>query len=261
MNTRARLPMVRFLRITAVLLLLPCAAGAAGPAEIPRTADGKPDLNGVWQVLNTANYDIRAHLAKPALALREGPFGPVPASAVVALGAVGAVPAGHGVVEGGEIPYQEWAAEQQADNAANWLSGDPEISCYLPGIPRANYMPYPFQIFHSATAVFFAYEYAGAARNILFEDPGPAPVDSWMGQSVGHWDGDTLHVTERFTPMNAHTMQYAATLEDPKVFTRPWDMQMTLYRRVGADAELQQFKCMEFVEELLYGKLRKEPLN
>jgi hypothetical protein len=186
---------------------------------------------------------------------------------------------------GGEIPYQEWAAEQKADNQANWLSRDPEISCYLPGIPRANYMPYPFQIFHSATAIFFAYEYAGAARNILLDDPGPAPIDSWMGQSVGRWDGDTLvidvtgfngrtwfdragnfasetlHVTERFTPLNSHTMKYAATINDPKVFTRTWDIAMTLYRRVGADAELQQFKCMEFVEELLYGKLRKEPLD
>lgn len=265
-----------------LLLLLPVAAFAA---EIPRTADGKPDLNGVWQVLNTANFDILSHLARPAMALRDGPFGLVPAREVVALGAVGAVPAGHGVVEGDEVPYQEWAAEQQADNQANWLTRDPEISCFLPGIPRANYMPYPFQIFHSATAIFFAYEYAGAARDILLQDPGPAPVDSWMGQSVGRWDGDTLvvevtgsngrswfdrtgnfasdalRVTERFTPTSAHTMEYAATIEDPTVFTRPWTLKMTLYRRIGDDAVLQQFKCVEFVEELLYGKLRKEPLE
>ncbi|MDH3643521.1 MAG: hypothetical protein OES38_15565, partial [Gammaproteobacteria bacterium] len=170
-------------------LLLPLMAAADGTAaDIPRNAAGKPDLNGVWQVLNTANFDIQAHLARPAMAVRDGPAGPVPAKEVLALGAVGAVPAGHGVVEGGEIPYQEWAATQQADNQANWLSRDPEINCYLPGIPRANYMPYPFQIFHSDSAIFFAYEYAGAARDILFEDPGPAPVDTWMGQSVGHWD-------------------------------------------------------------------------
>jgi hypothetical protein len=267
---------------TVAWLMLPIWAIAA---EIPRTPEGKPDLNGVWQVLNTANYDIQSHVARPALALREGPFGPVPAREVVALGAVGAVPAGHGVVDGDEIPYQEWAAQQKADNQANWLDRDPEISCYLPGIPRANYMAFPFQIFHSASAIFVAYEYAGAARNILLEKPGPAPVDTWMGQSVGHWDNDTLvvevtgfngrawfdragnfasdalRVTERFTPTSAHTMDYSATIEDATVFTRPWRMHMTLYRRIGDDAVLQQFKCVEFVEELLYGKLRKQPLE
>ena len=279
---RYRSHMGRYFQIAVGLLLLPLSVSAA---DIPRAADGKPDLNGVWQVLNTANYDVQAHSARPAMALRDGPVVPVPARDVVALGAVGAVPAGHGVVDGDEIPYQPWAAAQKADNQANWLSRDPEISCFLPGIPRANYMPFPFQIFHSANAVFFAYEYAGGARNILFEDPGPAPVDTWMGQSVGHWDGDTLvvdvtgfngrswfdragnfasdslHVTERFTRLSAHTMDYVATIEDPTVFTRPWGMRMTLYRRVGDDAQLQQFKCVEFVEELLYGKLRREPLE
>ena len=154
----------------------------------------------------------------------------------------------------------------------------------LPGIPRATYLPYSFQIFHNADALFFAYEYAGAVRNIHLSDPGPAPIDSWMGQSVGHWDGDTLviettgqnaqtwldragnyhsdalRVTERFTPSSTHTLMYEATLEDAKVFTQPWTIQMTLYRRLGADARLQQFNCVEFVEELLYGHLRKTPL-
>ncbi len=263
-------------------MLVSCCAFAA---EISRNTEGKPDLNGVWQVLNSANYDLLAHPARPAMALRDGPFAPLPAKQVLALGAVGAVPGGHGVVQGDEIPYQQWAATQRADNHANWLDRDPEISCYLPGIPRAHYMPYPFQIFHSAETVFFAYEYAGAARNILFEDPGPAPVDTWMGQSVGHWDGDTLvvevtgfngrtwfdragnfasanlKVTERFTPIGTHNMEYVAQIEDPHVFTRPWTMRMTLYRRIGDDAQLQQFKCVEFVEELLYGDLRKQPLD
>lgn len=258
---------------------------AAEGATIPRGSGGKPDLNGVWQVLNTANYDIEAHAARAALALRPGPAGPVPAKEVVALGAVGAVPAGLGVVVDGPLPYQPWAAEQKAKNQAAWLTSDPEIKCYLPGVPRATYMPFPFQIFHSEKAVFFAYEYAGAVRNIYLEDPGEAPTDSWMGQSVGRWDGDTfvvevtglndrtwfdragnfhseqMRVVERYTPTDAHTMRYEATIDDPKVFTRPWTMRMTLYRRVGDDARLLQFKCVEFVEELMYGNLRKQPLE
>jgi hypothetical protein len=258
---------------------------AAEGATIPRGPGGKPDLNGVWQVLNTANYDIEAHAARAALALRPGPAGPVPAKEVVALGAVGAVPAGLGVVVDGPLPYQPWAAEQRRKNQDAWLTSDPEIKCYLPGVPRATYMPFPFQIFHSEKAVFFAYEYAGAVRNIYLEDPGEAPTDSWMGQSVGRWDGDTfvvevtglndrtwfdragnfhseqMRVVERYTPTDAHTMRYEATIDDPKVFTRPWTMRMTLYRRVGDDARLLQFKCVEFVEELMYGHLRKQPLE
>ena len=158
----------------------------------PRAVAGKPNLNGIWQALNTANYDILSHQAKAALAFRPGPVVPVPAAPVLAFGAVGAVPAGNGIVEGDEIPYLPEAAKKQKENQANWLDRDPEIKCYLPGVPRANYMSMPFQILHSDKAVFFAYEYAGAVRNILLKDPGPAPVDSWMGQSVGVWEGDTL---------------------------------------------------------------------
>src|SRR5471030_820406 len=149
---------------------------------------GHPDLNGVWQVLNTANYDLEPHVARAAMALRPGRQGPVPAKEVISLGAVGAVPAGLGVVEGGKIPYKPEALARKLENQAKWLERDPEIKCYLPGVPRATYMPYPFQIFHSEQALLFAYEYAGATRNVLFTDPGPAPVDSWMGQSVGRWE-------------------------------------------------------------------------
>lgn len=272
-----------FNRVFSILLVILCTTGYA--ANIPRGADAKPDLNGTWQVMNRANYDLQIHAARAAMALRDGPFGPVPAKEVVALGAVGAVPAGLGVVVGGEIPYQEWALEQKLDNQKNWLTKDPEVKCYLPGVPRANYLPYPFQIFHSESAVFFAYEYAGAVRNIFLEDPGPAPIDSWMGQSWGRWEGDTfmietsgfngqtwldrsgnfhsdaLRVVERFTLTSEHTMNYEAVLEDTNVFTRPWKISMVLYKRVGNDAQLQQFKCVEFVEELLYGHLRKEPLD
>jgi hypothetical protein len=258
--------------------LLAAAAMAQQPAR-------RPDLNGVWQVLNTANHDIEPHAARPAMALRAGPHGPVPAKEVLALGAVGAVPAGLGVVEGGAIPYKPEALAKKRENQEKWLERDPEIRCYLPGVPRATYLPFPFQIFQSDSAVLFVYEYAGATRNILFKDPGPPPVDSWMGQSVGRWEGDSLvvevtgqldstwldrsgnhhsdqlKVTERYTPTGPNTMRYEATLDDPQVYTRPWKMSMTLYKRVGADAQLQQFKCVDFVEELMYGKLRKEPLK
>lgn len=256
---------------------------AEAPYKAPRGPDGKPDLNGVWQVMTPANYDIEPHAARAALAFRPGPFGPLPAKEVLALGAVGAAPAGLGVVEGGPIPYRPEALARRNENREKWLERDPEIKCYLPGVPRANYMHLPFQIFHSDKSMLFAYEYAGAVRNILFTDPGPPPVDSWMGQSVARWDGDTLEVTvtgqldstwfdragnhhssmmtvtERYTPTGPGVMRYEATIDDPDTFTRPWKMSMNLYRRVGEDARLQQFKCVEFVEELMYGDLRKAP--
>jgi hypothetical protein len=255
------------------------------PYRAPRAADGKPDLNGIWQALNEANYDIQAHMARPAMAVRPGPYGPVPAASVLALGAVGAVPPGMGVVEGNEIPYTPAAAAKKKANQENWVTLDPEIKCYLPGVPRATYMPYPFQIFQSNKAVFIAYEYAGAVRNVYMTDPGPAPIDSWMGQSVGRWEGDTLvvdasgfndqswfdrsgnfhsenlHVVERYTRTGPDVISYEATIEDPTVFTRPWKMSMPLYRRVEKNAQLMDFKCVEFVEELMYGQLRKTPLS
>jgi hypothetical protein len=272
--------------VLAVLWLVGLPAAGQSPVNpIPRTRDGRPDLNGIWQALNTANYDLQAHAARPAMALRPGPVTPVPAAPVLALGAVGAVPAGVGVVEGDEIPYQPWAAAKKKENQDNWLARDPEIRCYLPGVPRATYMPYPFQIFQSHTATFIAYEYAGAVRNIYMKDPGPPPLDSWMGQSVGRWDGDTLvvdvtgfndsswfdragnfhsealHVVERYTLTDRDHIEYEATIEDPKVFTRPWKISMPLYRHVNRNARLQQFKCVEFVEELMYGHLRKTPIQ
>ena len=172
-----------------------------------------------------------------------------------------------------------------SENQAKWLERDPEVECYLPGVPRANYMPFPFQIFQSESAFLFVYEYAGATRNILFKDPGPPPVDSWMGQSVGRWEGNTLvievtgqndstwfdrsgnfhsdriKVTERYTPEGPNHLRYEATVDDPETFTRPWKIAMTLYRRVGAEARLMQFNCIEFVEELMYGHLRREPIK
>jgi hypothetical protein len=257
------------------------AQGSAPP--IPRTASGRPDMNGLWQALTTANYDIEAHTARPAMAMRPGPVVPLPAKEVIALGAVGAVPSGVGVVEGDALPYLPEALEQKKKNQQNWLALDPEIKCYLPGVPRATYMPFPFQIFQSESAFFLAYEYAGAVRNIALKDPGPPPVDSWMGQSWGHWEGDTfvvesngfndqtwfdrsgnfhseqMTVVERYTMRDRDHIQYEATITDPRVFSRPWTMRMPLYRHVNANARLGQFKCVEFVEELMFGKFRKVP--
>ena len=269
--------------VTLAVLVAP-VSGQTAVSSVPRLANGKPDLNGIWQALNEANFDIQMHAARPALALREGPYGSVPAAPVVALGAVGAVPPGVGVVEG-DLPYRQEALATKRENQANWLTRDPEIKCYLPGVPRATYMPYPFQIAHSASSLLISYEYAGAVRDVFMKDPGPAPVDSWMGQSVGRWDGDTLvidvtgfndqtwfdragnfhsdalHVVERYTRTSRDLIAYEATIEDPKVFTRPWKMSMALYRRQEPNAQLMDFKCVEFVEELMFGQWRKNPLS
>jgi hypothetical protein len=218
------------------------------------------------------------------MSLRPGPHGPLPSKEVLYLGAVGAVPGGTGVVEGGAIPYKAEVLKTRDENRTKWLERDPEIKCYLPGIPRATYMPYPFQIFQSRSAFAIAYEYAAAVRNVYLKDPGPPPSDTWMGQSVGRWEGDTfvvettgfngmawldrsgnftspnLKVTERFTRAAPDHLRYEATLDDPDTFTRPWKVSMPLYRRIESDAQLMEFKCVEFVEELLFGQWRKVPL-
>jgi hypothetical protein len=259
--------------------------------EPPRTADGVPDLNGIWQALNTANYDIQSHPARPALALlppsaRPGAPGltnatptDLPVPAVRALGAVGGVPAGEGVVEGNEIPYQPWALAKKKENAENWLERDPEIKCFMPGVPRATYMPYPFQILQGTDKILIAYEFAGTTRTIHMDKVGNSPSPTWMGWSRGRWDGNTLvvdvtdfndqswfdragnfhsdalHVVERYTPVSAHHLMYEATIEDPKVFTRPWKMRMPLYRRFEQGKQILEYKCVEFVEQLMYGQL------
>jgi hypothetical protein len=265
------------------MLLATAGLAADAPGKFTRLPDGKPNLNGIWQALNTANYDLEPHVARAALQLVPGQFVPVPAPQIVALGAIGSVPAGLGVVVGNEIPYKPEALAKKKENQEKWLESDPEIKCYLPGVPRATYMPYPFQIFQSKDYVFMAYEYAGAVRNIYMKNPGPPPADSWMGQSVGRWEGDTfvvevtgfndqtwfdragnyhsdaLKVTERYTPRGPDHLMYEATIEDKNVFSKPWKIQMPLYRRVEENAQLLQFKCVEFVEELMYGHLRKKP--
>ena len=244
-------------------------AGQTPDTKLSRAADGKPNLNGIWQAIGTAHWDLQDHQA------RSGP--------VLELGAVGALPAGLGIVEGNEIPYQPWAAAKKKENFDNWVTRDPEVKCYMPGVPRATYLPFPFQIVQTADNVVMAYEYASASRVIKIGKVDPAPVDTWMGQSAGRWEGDTLvvdvtsfndqtwfdragnfhsealHVVERYTTVSPEVLDYQVTIEDPKVFTRPWKIRLPLYRRQDTNAQLLEFKCVEFVEELMYGHLRKQP--
>ncbi len=247
----------------------PIVAQTTG-ADVPRAWDGHPDLNGVWQAIGTAHWDIQDHPAS----------GGHPD-----LGAIGAVPPGQGVVVGNEIPYQDWALEQKQTNLGNRLSDDPEAKCFMPGVPRATYLPYPFRIVQGDRKIMMVYGFAEASRTVHMDkdNPEPAPIDSWMGRSHGRWDGDTLvvdvagfngeawfdragnfasntlRVVERYTPMGPNAIMYEATLEDPNVFTRPWTMKLPLYRRLEENARVLEFKCVEFSEDLLYGHLFKEP--
>jgi hypothetical protein len=243
-------------------------ADAQAPAyKAPRAADGKPNINGIWQALNSANWDIVGHAAAMG--------------SLYQMGAQGATPPGMGVIDGDALPYLPAAAAKQKENYKNRLALDPEVKCFLPGVPRATYQPFPFQIVQSTDTIMFVYEFAGGVRSVPMKNPGPAPAPSWMGWSWGKWEGDTLvvdvtglndqtwfdragnfhsdamHVVERYTPRSADTLNYEATIEDPKTFSRPWKMSMPLYRRVEKNAQIMEFKCVEFAEELMYGHLRK----
>ena len=234
-----------------------------------KTAEGNSDLNGIWQALGSAHFDIEGHAARP--------------SPIVTTGALGAVPAGLSVVIGGEIPYKNWARKQQQENLKHAIDLDPAVKCYMPGIPRATYMPFPFQIVQTSDHILIAYEFASASRIIYMDRPDfEAPVDAWMGHSTGRWEGDTLIVSvtsqvadtwfdrsgnfhtnamlveERYTPISPNHLIYEATIEDPDVYTKPWTLRLPLYRRLEQNMQLLEFKCVEFVEELLYGHLRKD---
>ena len=256
---------------------------ASGP---PRTADGQPNFSGIWQALNEAHWDLAAHEARPGAVTQQGvypyPFAQVPAAPVLALGAAGGVPGSLGVVEGdGQIPYKPEAAERKKENAEHWIDRDPELKCYLPGIPRAMYMPYPFQIVQSTNKIHMAYAFTSTARTIHLDQVEGPPDDTWMGHSVGRWEGNTLvvdvtnfngktwfdragnfhsdalHLVERFTAITPDAIRYDVTIEDPKVFTRPWRISMPLYRRLEPNIQLLEYRCIEFVEEFLYGNLRQ----
>jgi hypothetical protein len=231
----------------AVAVAAPAFARAQGQA-LPRTPDGKPDFSGIWQAVNTAYVDIEDHAAEPG------------------------EPAGTGVVVGGEIPYQPWAIEQKKKNYADRATEDTDAKCYLPGVPRITYMPYPFRIIQTPARIDISYEYVGALRHI-FTNGAPHPsghIDWWMGDSRGHWEGDTLvvdvihfndqtrfdkagnfhsdalHVIERYSFIDASHLDYEVTIEDPKVFTRPWKMQMPLYKRIDSAARVLEYYCYGF---------------
>ena len=275
----------------ALVLAAVCAAAAsaqtqtgraASPAyRAPRTASGQPDLNGFWQALNTANWDLEAH---------EAAAGPV-----LQLGAAYAVPPGAGVVADGPIPYKPDALAMKRKYAANALREDAEVKCYLPGVPRVMYMPYPVQIVQSTDTILIMSEFASAVRTIYVNGSARPPADTWMGWSNGKWDGETLvvdsrgfmggtvgaldeegavhvrfldragnyhtdglHVVERIRRTGPDHLAYEATIEDPNVYTRPWTIRMPLYRRVEPNMQLGDFKCEEFVGDLVYGKYQKK---
>jgi hypothetical protein len=257
---------------------------AAPAVQVSRVA-GKPDFNGIWQAINTANWDLQTHEARPMIAQPGvAPNSVVLAAPVVGLGAVGWIPGGLGVVEGNDIPYQPWAAARKKENLEHWMDRDPEIKCFQPGIPRAMYMPYPFQIVQGSTKIMMVYEFANAQRTIHLDKVDPYPNVAFMGHSVGRWEGDTLvvevtnltdatwfdragnfhsdgvKVVERMTPAGRDAIRYEATIEDSQVFTRPWKIAMPLYRRLEPNAQLMDFRCVEMVEETIYGHLRKEQL-
>lgn len=243
------------------------AGGQTG--TFTRMADGRPNLNGIWQVMNTANWDLEDHPAKA------GP---------PQFGVFGAVPPGVGVVEGGEIPYKPAALQKRQENFKSRFTDDPENKCYMPGVPRATYLPYPFQIIQGTAKIAIVYSVNEANRTVHMDKakPEPAPIDSWMGRSHGRWDGDTLvveaagfnglawldragnhatdalKVTERYTPVGPDRIEYEATLEDSNVFTRPWKISMPILRRPEKNAQIVEFKCIEFAEELLYGHLKRK---
>jgi hypothetical protein len=271
--------------VSAALLV----AAFPGPGEgqtytAPRTADDRPDLNGFWQALNTAHWDLEAHEAAP------GP--------VLQLGAAYAVAPGQGVVADGPIPYRADALAKKKQYAANALREDAEVKCYLPGVPRMMYMPYPVQIVQSNSQILMVSEFASALRAIHMDTSDPAPAETWMGWSNGHWEGDTLvvdskafmggtigaldeagaiqvrfldragnyhtdglHVVERFRRTGPDHLSYEATIEDPNVYTRPWTISMPLYRRIEPNMRLGEFKCEEFVADLVYGRYHKDPIG
>ncbi len=251
-------------------LALAPASLSAQSEDARRAWDGRPDLNGIWQAIGTAHWDLEDH-----------PSGPGHPD----LGAIGAIPPGQGVVVGGEIPYQDSAREQKQRHFEKRLTDDPEAKCFLPGVPRAAYLPYPFQIIQGDKKIMIVYGFAEANRTIHMdkENREPPPLDSWMGRSHGSWENGTLvvdvegfngeawfdragnfassalKVEERYTPMGPNAILYEATLEDPAVFTRPWKIRLPLYRRLEENARVLEFKCVEYAEDLVYGHLRREP--
>jgi len=277
---------------TVGVVITVAVTGTEGQIQAPRpaeTPDGRPNFNGVWQANNEANWDLEAHEARAGMVMQQGvypyDFAMVPAAPVLALGAAGGVPASLGVVQGdGAIPYTPAALLIKQENADNWIDRDPELKCYLPGIPRAMYMPYPFQISQSAEKIHMTFGFSNAARVIHLDDVTGPPDYTYMGHSVGQWEGDTLvvdvsyfngrnwldragnftsesfHITERFSALSADAIWYEATFTDPALYTKPWTIAMPLYRRLEPSATVLDYPCIDFTEEFMYGHVRREQL-
>lgn len=254
-----------------VISVLGCTQEQSSEPSIaaPVISSDPPDLSGIWQTMNTASWNLEGHTASK-----------MPVTNI--LGALGGIPAGMSVVEGGEIPYLPEALGKRDQNRSDWTNLDPVAKCYIPGVPRSTYMPWPFQILQTDTEIFVAYEFGSNSRTIFMDRPGTeAPLPSWMGYSLGHWEGETLVVNvtkqvpdtwldasgnyhgpnlvveERYTLIDENHMQYEATIDDPDVFSRPWKIKIPLYRRMEDGARLLEYKCVEFGEDLLYDHLRK----
>jgi hypothetical protein len=254
------------LTVTAVLALAIGAARAQPQAPNPARIAGHPNFNGIWQALNTAYWDLEAHSAAGLRGFER-------------LGAIAAIPAGLGVVRGDTIPYRPDALVKRNENRAAWPAADPEAKCYMLGVPRVTYHNMPFQIFQDEGDLLFVYPFAAANRIIYMTDRSELPVDSWMGKSSGTWAGDALvvttkwqngqswldragnhasnqlTVTERFRLLSPNHMQYEATLDDPQTYTRPWTIEMPLYRVIDRQAQLLEHKCVSFADGLLYQDL------
>ena len=245
-----------------------------------------PAIHGVWQAFRETDYNLEGQAAAPGVVLHEGVpnGGPVPNAPVLALGALGGMPPSLGVVVGGTIPYTPEALAVRDDNRAHALVRDPAVKCLMPGVPRATYMGYPLQITQGADKIMIAYGFSNAGRTIHLDAVDAPGIDAWMGHSVGRWEGDTLvvevtelieqtwldrsgnhhsgmmTVTERYTPVTPYHIDYEATITDPEVFTEPWMIKLPLYKRMEPAAQVLEYRCVEMVEELIYGHLRKEQL-
>src|SRR5262245_13797164 len=251
--------------------------------------DGHPNFYGSWQALNEANWSLQAHEARSGAVTQPGvypyEYARVPAAPLLALGAAAGVPASAGVVQDdGRIPYKPDALATKRENGEHWIDRDPELKCYLPGVPRAMYMPYPFQIIQSSSKIAMAFTFSYAARVIHLDKVEGPPDDTYMGHSVGRWEGDTLvvdvtsfngktwldragnfhsegaHIVERLSAISSDAIRYEVTIEDPSVFTRPWRIAMPLYRRLEPNAQIIEYPCIEFSEEFMYGHVRKHQL-
>jgi hypothetical protein len=262
--------------LVAALVFAVSATGAQqqvnGGAKAPPLPDratrvaGHPNFNGIWQAVNTAYWNLEGHSAEAL-----GQFWQ--------LGAIAAIPAGQSVVRGGTIPYKPEALAKRDENRAKWPATDPEAKCYMLGVPRVTYHNIPFQIFQNEGDLLMVYPFAAANRIIYMTDRTELPVDSWMGKSYGSWDGDVLAittkwqngqswldragnyssnkltVTERFTLLGPNHLWYEATLDDPQTYTRPWTIEMPLYRMIDQQAQLLEHKCVAFADRLLYQDL------